>query len=154
VTSAADDPQPQAATLTPGAMGELALLMNAGRYPELENKSRQLLERHPDTGIVWQLLGIALWTQAKDPLAALQRAITLLPDDAGVHNNPGNALGRRARLDDAVASYRRVLTQLRAIRRTVEAPGTGVTRRQRRAGCVPAQACSRAAPSSAIAQTM
>jgi protein O-GlcNAc transferase len=56
--------------LTPAALGELALLMNAGSYAELESKSRQLLERHPDTGIVWQLLGIALRMQAKDPLAA------------------------------------------------------------------------------------
>jgi tetratricopeptide (TPR) repeat protein len=90
-------------------MGELALLMNAGRYAELEYKSRQLLELHPDTGIVWQLLGIALRMQAKDPLPALQRAITLLPDDAGVHNNLGNALGQHGRLDDAVASYRHAL---------------------------------------------
>ena len=57
---------------------------------------------------------IALRMQAKDPLAALQRAITLLPDDTGVHNNLGNALGQRGRLDDAVASYRRALAQLRA----------------------------------------
>ena len=90
-------------------MAELALLMNAGRYAELESKSRQLLERHPDAGIVWQLLGIALRMQAKDPLAALQRAITLLPDDAGVHNNLGNAFGQHGRLDEAAASYRRAL---------------------------------------------
>jgi tetratricopeptide (TPR) repeat protein len=109
VTGAADEPQPQAAALTPAAMGELALLMNAGRYAELEQRSRQLLERHPDAGIVWQLLGIALRMQAKNPLPALQRAITLLPDDAGVHNNLGNALGQHGRLDDAAASYRRAL---------------------------------------------
>jgi len=90
-------------------MGDLALLMNAGRYAELEQQSRQLLERHPDAGIVWQLLGIALRMQAKDPLPALQRAVTLLPDDAGVHNNLGNALGQHGRLQDAAASYRRAL---------------------------------------------
>jgi tetratricopeptide (TPR) repeat protein len=109
VTRAADQPQPQAAALTPAAMAELALLMNAGRYAELENKAHQLLERHPDAGIVWQLLGIALRMQAKDPLPALQRAITLLPDDPGVHNNLGNALGQHGQLDEAAASYRRAL---------------------------------------------
>jgi tetratricopeptide (TPR) repeat protein len=108
VIRAADQPQPQAA-LTAAAMGELALLMNAGRYAELEHSARQLLERHPEAGIVWQLLGIALRMQAKDALPALQRAITLLPDDAGVHNNLGNALGQHGRLDDAAASYRRAL---------------------------------------------
>ena len=90
--------------MTPAAMAELALLMNAGRYAELESKSHQLLERHPDAGIVWQLLGIALRMQAKDPLAALQRAITLLPDDAGVHNNLGNALLGQGLIDEAIAA--------------------------------------------------
>ena len=33
----------------------------------------------------------------------------MLPNDAGVHNNLGNALGRLGELDEAVASFRRAL---------------------------------------------
>src|SRR6267154_686688 len=36
-------------------------------------------------------------------------AARLLPNDAGVHNNLGNALGRLGELDEAVASFRRAL---------------------------------------------
>jgi tetratricopeptide (TPR) repeat protein len=90
-------------------MGELALLINAGRHSELESRARLLLERHPDAGVIWQLLGLALRMQGKDALPALQRATELLPDDAAAHNNLGNALGQRERYEDAVASYRRAL---------------------------------------------
>src|ERR1700730_2509243 len=44
--------------------------------------------------------------QCKDALQALKMASQLQPNDAGVHNNLGNALGRLGRIDDAVASYR------------------------------------------------
>jgi tetratricopeptide (TPR) repeat protein len=90
-------------------MAELALLINAGRHEELESRARLLLQRHPEAGVIWQLLGIALRMQSKDALPALQRAAELLPDDAAAHNNLGNALGRCERWDDAVASYRRAL---------------------------------------------
>jgi tetratricopeptide (TPR) repeat protein len=106
--SATQPPSP-ADRPAPAVIGELGLLARAGRYAELETRTRQLLGQYPDAGIIWQWLGIALRTQGKDPLAALQRAIALLPDDPGAHNNLGNALGQRGRLDDAVASYQRAL---------------------------------------------
>ncbi|MGC1521876.1 MAG: tetratricopeptide repeat protein [Steroidobacteraceae bacterium] len=90
-------------------MNELVALINAGRYVELENKTRQLLELNPDSGVVWQLLGVSLAGQGKEALYALTMAAKLLPTDAGAHNNLGNALGRLGRLDDAVAQYRRAL---------------------------------------------
>jgi tetratricopeptide (TPR) repeat protein len=90
-------------------MNQLLALLNAGRYVELEIKARDLLRLHPDAGVVWQVLGVALARQGKDALQALTTAAQLLPEDAGVHNNLGNALGRLGRFDDAVASYRRAL---------------------------------------------
>jgi tetratricopeptide (TPR) repeat protein len=90
-------------------VSELALLINAGRYAELESNARQLLKLHPNSGFVWQVLGVALRMQGQDALPALERATILLPDDAGAHTNLGNALAQRGRLDDAAASYRRAL---------------------------------------------
>ena len=87
----------------------LVELFHAGRYTELENRARWLLERYPDSGIVWKLLGTALGVQGKDAIFALQKAAELLPDDADVHNNLGNALHDLGQFDAAVTSYRRAL---------------------------------------------
>jgi tetratricopeptide (TPR) repeat protein len=90
-------------------MTQLAALINAGRYVELERQARELLGLHPASGIVWQVLGLSLTRQGKDALQALTMATNLLPNDATAHNNLANALGRLGRLDDAVAHYRRAL---------------------------------------------
>jgi Flp pilus assembly protein TadD len=87
-------------------MNQLVALINAARYVDLESKAHELLNLHPNTAVVWQALGLALTRQGKDALQALRMAAQLLPNDAGVHNNLGNALGRLGRIDDAVASYR------------------------------------------------
>jgi tetratricopeptide (TPR) repeat protein len=90
-------------------MSELVSLINAVRYVDLESKARELLSLHPNAAGVWQVLGLALTSQGKDALQALKMAAQLLPNDAGVHNNLGNALGRLGQLDEAVGSYRRAL---------------------------------------------
>jgi tetratricopeptide (TPR) repeat protein len=95
--------------VTPTEMTQLIALINAGRYVELETQSRELLNRHPKSGPVWQILGISLTRQGKDAVKALEMATQLLPNDAGAHINLGNALARHGRLTEAVASYRRAL---------------------------------------------
>src|SRR5450631_4457074 len=90
-------------------MNQLVALFNAKRDAELESKTRELLNRYPTSGVLWQLLGVSLTRQAKDALHALKMAAEWLPDDAGTHNNLGNALARLGQLDEAVASYRRAL---------------------------------------------
>jgi tetratricopeptide (TPR) repeat protein len=90
-------------------MIQLVALLNAGRHAELEAGAREFLDRHPNSGVAWQVLSVALARQNKDSLHALQMTARLLPEDAGVHNNLGNALGRLGRLDEAVANYRRAL---------------------------------------------
>jgi tetratricopeptide (TPR) repeat protein len=98
--------------LNQSQLNQLASLLDAERYAELETKTRQLLELHPSAGIIWQVLGISLTRQGKDSLQAQEMAAQLLPKDAGAHNNLANALGRLGRLDEAVTHYRRAL-QLR-----------------------------------------
>jgi tetratricopeptide (TPR) repeat protein len=88
---------------------ELATLLNAGRYGELEHRALEHLARQPESGLHWQLLGVALRELRKDPLPALVQAARCLPDDAGAHLNLGNALGRAGRLDEAASSFGRAL---------------------------------------------
>jgi tetratricopeptide (TPR) repeat protein len=88
---------------------ELAALLNAGRFGNLEARARALLAARPNTGFVWQLLAAALGGQGKDALPALEGAVRCLPEDPVVRLNLGNALGRRGRLEEAAASFLRAL---------------------------------------------
>jgi Tfp pilus assembly protein PilF/2-polyprenyl-3-methyl-5-hydroxy-6-metoxy-1,4-benzoquinol methylase len=94
---------------SPAEINRLAGLFNAGHHAETESRARSLLELYPDSGLIWKLLSLSLHVQGKDPLFALQKTACLLPDDAGVHNNLGNALKQLGRFEDAAASYRRAL---------------------------------------------
>jgi tetratricopeptide (TPR) repeat protein len=90
-------------------MKQLAALIDAGRYVELERKTRELLTLHPSAGVLWQVLAVALNGQGKHALDALTQAAGLIPHDAGVHNNLGNAVARLGQLDAAVTHYQRAL---------------------------------------------
>ena len=106
------DPGPEqgsAPRVAPGDVSRLFDLMNAGRYPELEIESRALSDGHPHSGLIWKMLGLALWMQGKESLPALQRAAQLLPEDAEAHCNLGNVLRAAGRGEDAVSCHRRAL---------------------------------------------
>ena len=94
---------------TPAECNQLVALFNAGRHMELESQTRLLLERYPDSGFVWKVLGVSLQVQGKDSLPALLKATELLPNDAEAHNNLGITLKELGRLDEAEASYRQAL---------------------------------------------
>src|SRR5574340_656887 len=95
--------------IAPAELNRLVVLFNAGHHAELESQTRALLERHPDSGFAWKVLGATLQMQGKDSLSALRRAAELLPDDADAHYNLGNTLLTLGRLDEAEAGYRRAL---------------------------------------------
>jgi tetratricopeptide (TPR) repeat protein len=90
-------------------MSEILAMIHAGRFTELEARTRELIQRDPNSGLGWKALSVALTMQGKDALDALRRATTLLPGDAEAHSNLGNALQSLRQLDDAVACYRRAL---------------------------------------------
>ena len=94
---------------TPSECSQLASLVNAGRFAELEIQARLLIEQYPESGFVWQMLGCSLKLQGRDARSAFQKATELLPGDAQAHYNLGIALQDLGQLDEAVASYRRAL---------------------------------------------
>jgi len=87
----------------------LFALLNAGRFAELEARARSLIGKHPRAGLVWKLLGAALFRQGRDALEALQTAARLLPSDPEAHTNLGNVLRSRGRLQEARASHERAI---------------------------------------------
>jgi tetratricopeptide (TPR) repeat protein len=94
---------------TPAAFAELAALLAAGRYVELERQSRALTERYPASGPAWKALGVALKMQAQDPVPALERAAALMPQDAEAQANLGIALLEAQRVNEALARLRQAL---------------------------------------------
>lgn len=87
----------------------LGALFSSGRYRELEDRARILVDQFPESGTVWKALGASLQMQDKEALPAVQRAAELLPDDAAAQNNLGRELRCLGRLDDAISCFRRAL---------------------------------------------
>ena len=100
---------PHTQILTPNEIGALVGLVNAGRLSDAEDNARALLNAHPDAGMLWKILGVALMRQGKDALQALRRTAQLLPDDAEAHGNLGAALHDQALWAEALVSLRRAL---------------------------------------------
>jgi tetratricopeptide (TPR) repeat protein len=95
--------------LDPREIGALVTLVNQDRSSEAEQRARALLALHPDDGMLWKILGVALLRQRKDALQALRRAAELIPEDAEAHGNLGAALYERGQWAEALLSLRRVL---------------------------------------------
>ena len=93
----------------PPDLTSLFALLAAGRHDELETAARELLAKHKDLGILWKLLGAALFNLGRDALAALETAATLLPHDPESQTNLGNLLRAHGRMDDAASYHRRAI---------------------------------------------
>ena len=91
-------------------IGALVELLNKGRASEAEARTAALLRVHPAEGMLWKILSVALLRQNKDALAALRRAVELLPRDAEAHANLGAELKSRGEWDAALVSLRQSLT--------------------------------------------
>lgn len=88
---------------------QLATLYNAARYSDLEKRTRILIAQYPDSGFLWKVLGSALQKQGKDALAAMQKVVELMPQDAEARINLGRELHGRGQNEAAAASYRHAL---------------------------------------------
>jgi tetratricopeptide (TPR) repeat protein len=90
-------------------IGALVALINQERLGDAEQKAQSLLSAHPNAGIVWKILSVALVRQGKDALPALRRAAQLMPQDAEAHSNLGSALHDRGLWAEALGSLRQAL---------------------------------------------
>jgi tetratricopeptide (TPR) repeat protein len=95
-------------TLAPGS-DALANLINQRRFREAEEHCRARLEHEPDSGVLWNILGVVLAQQGKDALPALRRAAQLSPDDPEVQRNLAAVLGDRGQRDEALLSLSRLI---------------------------------------------
>ena len=76
---------------------------------EAEAQAHALLEAFPLSGKAWQVLGHALHAQGKPAIHALERAVSLLPDDSVAHYNLGVALARKGQTDEAIHQFQEAL---------------------------------------------
>jgi len=104
------NPIDHVAELPQAERDRLVALFEAGRYAELERQANSLLGDYPGSGIAWKVLAISLLMQGKDALDALHMAAGLLPGDADISNNLGNALKGRGQFEEALACYRKALS--------------------------------------------
>ncbi len=96
-------------TPSQGEVDQLIALFNAKNYVELETQAQAMVTRYPTSGRAWKILGTALGVQGKNALPPLQKAVELLPDDAAIHNNLGNAWQDLHDYESAAACYRKAL---------------------------------------------
>src|SRR5208282_6488180 len=95
--------------LNPLEIGSLVALLNQQRLSEAEHGARTLLTVHPNAGMLWKILSVALLRQGREALPALRRTTELLPDDAEAHANLGAALHDRGQWTESLVSLRRAL---------------------------------------------
>jgi tetratricopeptide (TPR) repeat protein len=90
-------------------IGALVALVNHDRLREAESAALGLLRSHPEAGMLWKVLSIALLRQGKDALPALRRTAELLPGDAEAQGNLGEALFDGHRWAESLESLQKAL---------------------------------------------
>jgi tetratricopeptide (TPR) repeat protein len=98
-----------ASVLDTRELGALVALVNQDRLSEAEHGACTLLTMHPNAGMLWKILSVALLRQGKDALQALRKTAELMPQDAEAHRNLGSALHDRGQWALGLESFRRAL---------------------------------------------
>jgi len=93
----------------PAEIDQLVALFNARQFVGLEDRTRALIERYPDSSFGWKAQGSLLshLGRSADALVSLQQAAILHPVDAEIYNNRGITLNALDRLEEATKSYQR-----------------------------------------------
>ncbi|HEY8023332.1 MAG TPA: sulfotransferase [Burkholderiaceae bacterium] len=99
-----------ATEILPHEMARLVELFNAGDLRETERLALLAVERYPQSGQLWKLLGAVSKLLGKDALEAMQNSVRYLPDDALAHSNLGVVLNDLGRHAEAVANLQRAVT--------------------------------------------
>ena len=92
---------------SPGQMNALRHLFESGQMNKAERVCKELLQSHPNSMVVINLLSAALGAQGKlqEAVQTCDKAIQLKPDNAEAHGNRGAALQQLGHLEEAVKSY-------------------------------------------------
>jgi Flp pilus assembly protein TadD len=103
-------PAKQSAT-APSPLAEAEALLQQGSLEEAKNKTEEQIKLHPSSAEGYKLLGI-ICSEGKDftdALEAFQRAETLDPQSAGIHNDLGNVYLAQEKPDLAEKEFRKTL---------------------------------------------
>jgi len=98
-----------ARTLQSHELERISGLLDQARCSEAEQHARNLLDAHPQAGMLWKLFGLALKGQGKDALDAFKRAAELMPNDADTLLYAGDALRDKGRVKEAATLYQRAV---------------------------------------------
>jgi tetratricopeptide (TPR) repeat protein len=93
----------------PDALQSILAQFHAGDFTGMQRSAELWIERQPDSGMAWKAYGLALRKQGKVAWDALRKACRLMPADAEVWLNLGNAQRDHGQLTEALASYERAL---------------------------------------------
>ena len=93
-------------------INNLINLYNDGHLLEAIEQSRSILERSPETWVVWNIMGAANQGlgRVSDAFIAFKKVIELNPTYAEGFNNLGIALKDQGKLDEALVSYETALS--------------------------------------------
>ena len=89
----------------------LIKLYHSGKLLKTERTCKTILQTHPQSFKVINVLGVALHGQGKssEAIQAFDKAIEITPDFPDAHNNRGNVLKELGRVKEAMDSYNRAI---------------------------------------------
>ena len=84
-----------------------------GKLAEAVESYQAILKRHPDTCACWSNLGVALRTlgRKEEGLQVLREGARICPRVVELNYNLGNALAETGEYEEALKSYRAVLSE-------------------------------------------
>jgi predicted O-linked N-acetylglucosamine transferase (SPINDLY family) len=88
-------------------LDNLAKLFSQKRFSEAESISRALVNRFPEHGYAWKILGSVLFSLGRldESLSVQKKTVELRPDDHEAHFNLAYGFHEQGYLDEAVKSY-------------------------------------------------
>ena len=96
---------------SPQAIQTLTALLNQGQFARCDQQARAVTAQFPGHAFGWSILGVCLAQMGRfsEAVAPMQKAVSLQPSNAGLHNNLGNILNNLGRPAEAEACFRRAL---------------------------------------------
>ena len=105
------EPSSQTVNPSPDQISRLAHLYQSGKFTEVEQSCRQLLQKHLQSENLLNILGATLRMlgRLEEALESYNKALQLKPDFAEAYNNRGNTLQKLGRSNDALDSFDKAL---------------------------------------------